>query len=242
MTIGIISAMTEENASLVDAMMIYNTDEIASRLYVQGVLWGQEVVVVFSRWGKVAAASTAVILIEKYNVDEVIFTGVAGSIDRNVAVGDIVIGRCFYQHDLDVRPILPRHELPLLGVTRRQQLHKAAACFLSTQLNSQLSAEEISSFKLHNPKVVDAAIASGDQFISSAAAATELKERLPDVACVEMEGGAVAQICYEYAIPFSVIRTISDSANDSAAIDFEHFVRAVARKYALGILENLFAP
>ncbi|MGB2128959.1 MAG: 5'-methylthioadenosine/adenosylhomocysteine nucleosidase, partial [Flavicella sp.] len=81
-------------------------------------------------------------------------------------------------------------------------------------------------------------ILSGDQFIASKEKINALKESIPEALCVEMEGAAVAQVCYEYEIPFSVIRIISDSANEDAPIDFPKFTAAVASKYAKGILEN----
>ena len=81
-------------------------------------------------------------------------------------------------------------------------------------------------------------IASGDQFISSLKKITKLNKQIPSAICVEMEGAAVAQICYEYKMPFSIIRIISDKANDNATIDFSKFSNSIASNYALGILEN----
>lgn len=247
MPIAIMSAMSEENAALVDAMTIRDSVEIGQRVYHRGTLWNQDVVVVFSHWGKVAAASTVTCLIANMNVSEVIFTGVAGAVDNRLNVGDVVIGSNLYQHDMDARPIIRRHEIPLLGqialpsdVGRRQQLLTATQDFLATGIKLSLPGETIEEFSLHSPKALVAGIASGDQFISSKTAVQDLRERLPDVACVEMEGAAVAQVCIEFDIPFSVVRTISDSANEAAGVDFPKFIQSVARQYSLGILENLF--
>lgn len=247
MRIAILSAMAEENASLVEQMSDVRVSDIGRRQYYCGRLWGVDVVVVFSHWGKVAAASTATVLITHFKVDEVIFTGVAGAIDPTLGVGDVVIASQLYQHDMDVRPIIERHEIPLLGIAampssilRQQQLMTCAQKFVTTQIEQMMSSKIIDEFSLQSPKVVLAAIASGDQFVSSVASVNDLRSRLPDVACVEMEGGAVAQVCLEFDIPFSVIRTLSDSADEEAGIDFPRFIKEAAQIFSSGIVKNLF--
>jgi len=85
------------------------------RTYHSGHLWGTPVVIVFSRWGKVAAATTATDLISDFCVTEILFTGVAGAAQPGLKVGDIVVGARLWQHDMDARPLFPRHEIPLLG-------------------------------------------------------------------------------------------------------------------------------
>jgi len=239
--------MAEENASLVNHMSSVEKFDIGRRLYYRGELWGKDVIVVFSHWGKVAAASTTAVLITRFGVKEVIFTGVAGAIDPSLAIGDIVVASDLYQHDMDARPLIKRYEIPMLGLaampsdlTRRKQLVHAANAFVDTRLRAALASETVEEFSLHSPRVVIGAVASGDQFIASQADVDELRCRLSDVACVEMEGGAVAQVCSEFGTPFSVVRTISDSANDTAGIDFPRFVRDVAQVYSLGIIEALF--
>jgi len=247
MTLAIMSAMPEENASLVQSMTVDSSTKIGQRTYFQGQLWGQSVVVVFSRWGKVAAASTAVTLIERFKASEIIFVGVAGAIDPELTIGDVVIGNNFYQHDLDARPMLARHEIPLIGVTsiesdsqRRNELLRAAILFAQQQIRQEVPADVLKQYSLNSPQVVEGGIASGDQFISNASDAMELKQRLPDVVCVEMEGASVAQVCLEHETPFSVLRVISDSANSEADINFQSFVQDVARIYSCQILKNMF--
>jgi len=243
MPIAILSAMEEENTSLVEQMSHYEIIDLGRRRYFLGELFGHEVVVVFSHWGKVAASSTATALITRFDVSEILFTGVAGGIDRSLNVGDIVVATQLYQHDMDARPLIDRHEIPLLGIaaipvdpSRQHQLLGASTRFVQTRLREMISNEIIDEFSLQSPEVVSAAIASGDQFISSEADVEAIRQRLPDVVCVEMEGGAVAQVCTEFGIPFSVVRTISDSANEQAAIDFPEFIKEAARLYSLGIV------
>lgn len=247
MTLAILSAMEEECVSLIEHMQIAEQIAIAGRIYYKGRLWDKDVVIVFSRWGKVAAASTTVVLIREFGATEILFTGVAGAIDTRLNVGDIVIGNTLYQHDMDVRPMLARYEIPLLGTvgiksdaTRQEQIYAAANVFVNTQINDYIPKESIEEFNIGQPKVVLAGIATGDQFITCNEQSAHIINNLPDVVCVEMEGGAVAQVCSEYEVSFSIIRTISDSANAESSIDFQRFVTVVAKQYSLGIVKNLF--
>jgi len=215
MTIALMSAMQEECSSLIEQMIDVEEIVIAGRIFYKGKLWEKDVVLVFSRWGKVAAASTTVVLIREFKVSEIIFTGIAGAIDSDLNVGDVVIGKHIYQHDIDARPILARYEIPLLGIVaietdtnRRPVVYDAACRFVDTQLTSILSKECIRGFNITNPKVVVAGIATGDQFISNEQQAMTIRSDLPDVVCVEMEGGAVAQVCNEYNMKFSIVRII----------------------------------
>lgn len=247
MRVAILSAMEEECASLIERMCPREEILIAGRTYYKGMLWGKDVVVAFSRWGKVAAASTTIVLIREFNVTEVIFTGVAGAIDKKLNVGDVVVGNKIYQHDMDARPILPRYEIPLLGIAyfetdgeRRAQIYKAANKYVNTQFGSINEKSDIAEFNILSPKVVLAGIATGDQFVSCAKKAKSIQQDMPDVVCVEMEGGAVAQVCSEYDVKYTIIRTISDSANDESSIDFPKFINEVAREYSLGIVKNVF--
>ena len=177
---------------------------------------------------------------------EVIFTGVAGGIYPELNVGDIVIANDLYQHDMDASPIIPRHEIPLLGhaaiasdAKRRKELKAAAEDFLSEGLANSISHELRQEFALASPKVILGDVGSGDQFVSSESALADLRQRLPNIACVEMEGAAVAQVCEAFHTPFSVIRTISDSADDDAGIDFPRFIAEIAKLYSLGIIKSL---
>jgi len=247
MTIAIMSAMAEENASLVAHMSGVFTTKVGGRTYYQGELWGQSVVLVFSHWGKVAAASTATYLIAGLGVKEIIFTGVAGGIHADLKVGDIVVAKALYQHDMDASPIIARHEIPLLGRAsivsdpiRRVQLKAAVTRFLKEDFAALICADLREAFSLEQPNVVIGDIASGDQFVASHAEVDDLRKRLPTVVCVEMEGAAVAQVCEAFHTPFSVIRTLSDSADDKAGVDFPRFVSEVAKCYSLGIMRCLF--
>ncbi|NOQ92033.1 MAG: 5'-methylthioadenosine/adenosylhomocysteine nucleosidase, partial [Flavobacteriaceae bacterium] len=163
-----------------------------------------------------------------------------------INIGDIVIGKNLYQHDMDASPLLEPFEIPLLQkkyfevtINKRNILQKASQLFLEN-FNLFISETEAQLFFIKAPRIHIENIASGDQFISTNKQLTFVKTNLPDIACVEMEGAAVAQVCYEYKIPFGIFRTISDKANDNSHVDFPKFAKQIASNYALGILKYYF--
>ena len=244
--IGILTAMREELQALLDQLDNKRSYVLGKRRYYQGELYGEQVVLVFSRWGKVAAATTATQLINDFEIGEMIFSGVAGSVKEDLHIGDIVIGTQLYQHDVNAAPLYPQFELPLLDKSyfqtdpdRMKKLVRASENFL-TSFYQVISKKEATKYGISNPKVRCGAIASGDQFINERSQLNFINSTLPSVVCVEMEGAAVAQVCYEYEIPYSVIRIISDRADDNADVDFMHFSREIAGNYALHILKNYF--
>lgn len=243
MRLGIISALQEEQQGLVEAMGSPATLMHGMRVYTVGRIAGIDAVCVLSRIGKVAAATTATMLIEKFSVTHVLFTGVAGAGDPGVKVGDIVVAESLLQYDMDASPLFPRFEVPLTGLSHFASDHhlsnlvaSAASGFLDHQFDSVIDTAERRDFKLERPRVHRGLIASGDQFISSAAHVNALSAALAGLLAVEMEGAAVAQVCFELGVPFAVIRTISDNANEEAALDFMRFVKTVAARYAFHIV------
>lgn len=246
--IGIISALNSENGLLVEKMDPPVTRfEKGERQYLQGCLWGIDTVVAISGMGKVAASITATQLIASYSPDHIIFTGVAGGIQKNLRVGDVVVADGLIQHDMDSSPLFPRYEIPFLGIQEiipdqqlSQKLKEAATKFLREKLFENFSQKTLNDFGIDSPQVIEGLIASGDQFLSSQEERMSLARRLPKVCCVEMEGAAIAQVCHEYHIPFAILRTISDTANEEAMIDFEQFVSRVAGYYSLNILQEFY--
>lgn len=215
------------------------------RDYTLGQLWGIDAVCVLSRIGKVAAAMTATMLVEKFGVTHIVFTGVAGAGHAAVNVGDVVIADSLVQYDMDSRPLFPRFEVPLTGLSHFQSdvklsahLVDAAGHFFENDFAAVIDAQERREFRLELPGVHRGLIASGDQFVSSRAHLLQLNSSLSGLLAVEMEGAAVAQVCFELGIPFAVIRTISDNANEDAATDFMRFVKTVAARYAFHIVKR----
>ncbi len=246
--IGIMAAMHEELRHIVALLENVREESVGHKQVYLGTLNQKKVVVVFSGWGKVAAAMTSTMLIERYAIKQLVFTGVAGATQTHLNVGDIVIGSTFVQHDMDCAGVLgiKRFEIPLLSLTEipsdtklQQKAQNAANSYLAKHLKNDVDASELGALGISTPKVYSGLIASGDQFISSLQKQAELLQALPELLAVEMEGAAVAQVAYEYDLPFIVIRVISDKANHDAVIDFPRFIEQVASHFTAGIVKLL---
>jgi adenosylhomocysteine nucleosidase len=242
--IGIMSAMHEELAAVLAAMPDEQRVRVAGRDFWVGHWQGHDVVAVLSRIGKVAAATTATVLLERFKVGALVFTGAAGGLASDAQVGDVVVASGFVQHDMDASPLFPKHEVPLYGRSRfdtdaplSQALVAAASKVLSDPAQ-HLGAQAIADFHLLSPRVHQGLIVSGDRFVSTTAESQALQCSLPDALAVEMEGAAVAQVCLDYGVPFAAVRTVSDRADDEAHIDFNRFIRDVASRYSLAILSQ----
>jgi adenosylhomocysteine nucleosidase len=254
MKVGIVGAMPQEIALLRQNLSNGRARVRGMREYLEGSLHGKDVVLVYSRCAKVAAASTVTTLIEVFGVELVVFTGVAGAADPGLEIGDVVIGTSLVQHDLDARPLFPRFEVPLLerisfdtAPALVSLARRSAEVYLHTRLGQDVSADTLSAFAIRSPPRVHAGlIASGDQFIASAATLGALQAALheaglPGALCVEMEGAAVAQVCHEHGVPLIVMRAISDRADHSAAIDFVPFIDRIASHITCGIATELIS-
>ncbi|MCZ2459179.1 MAG: 5'-methylthioadenosine/adenosylhomocysteine nucleosidase [Chitinophagales bacterium] len=245
---GIIGAMPEEINTIIDLFSDREEKIIGDRVYHTGMINGCKAVLVFSHWGKVAAALTVTTLILEFKITELIFTGVAGAIDPSLSVGDIVIGKRLFQHDMDARPIIRQYEIPLLGVlsldTGQQQINRAKEIISDLlerkHLERVIAKEELEHLNIREPKLHVGDIASGDKFFSGSGDKHTLQRSLPSVLCVEMEGAAVAQVCYAFKIPFTIIRTISDTADENAGSDFPSFIKNVSSKYSAEIVKLYF--
>ena len=244
-TIAIVSALHEELAAVLELMPDERQQVVGGRTFWRGHLHGHDVVAVLSGIGKVAAATTATALIERFGVQRIVFTGVAGGLAPGVRVGDVVVAQRFLQHDMDASPIFPRHEVPGYGRSRfdadaalTAQLAQASERVLH-ELPAQLGAAVMQAFGLKTPRCHQGLLISGDRFVSTTAESLALREALPDALAVEMEGAAFAQVCHDYGVPLAVVRTISDRADDAAHVDFPRFLREVASRYSGAILETL---
>lgn len=216
----------------------------ANRDFWLGDMHGQSVVLALSKIGKVAAATTATVLIEHFGVRSIVFTGVAGGLGKGVKIGDVVVATGFVQHDLDASPLFPRFEVPLYGKTRFA-CDAALTALLVKASRAALAHTSLLIHGFHECCVHEGLIASGDRFVCGAEEACNLTGLMRraghDVLAVEMEGAAIAQVCLDYGVPFAVMRTISDRADDSAHVDFPDFVEAVASPYARLVMENLLS-
>lgn len=212
MTIGIIGAMDEEVEILLNNISLNNKDEKAKMEFNLGKLWGKDVVVVRSGIGKVNAAVCTQILIDDYKVDKIINVGVAGGIGKEIFPGDVVIGDTLVQHDMDTSVFGDR-----LGQIPRLDTYDFK-CDLNLIQIAKEASERVTDHKTYIGRIV-----SGDQFIADVEKIRWLSKEFDAVAC-EMESASIAQVCYLNSIPFIIIRSISDNANNGAHIDFEKFV------------------
>lgn len=243
---AIVSALHAELASVLALMPDEHRQTIGGRDFWLGHLHGQAVVAVLSGIGKVAAATTATLLIERFQVQRIVFTGVAGGLGEGVRVGDVVVADSFLQHDMDASPVFPRHEVPGYGCSRfdtdralTEQLAAAAMAVLADTPRF-LDQATRSAFGLHAPRLHRGLIVSGDRFVSTSSESAALQSELPEALAVEMEGAAFAQVCHDFDVPLAVMRTISDRADDMAHVDFPLFLQEVASKYSSAMLQALF--
>ena len=225
--IGIIGAMEDEVAQLKKNMEIEETTEVASLSFCRGKLSGKEVVVVRSGIGKVNAAICTQILVEQFHVDVIINTGIAGSLDAEIDIGDIVISTDAVEHDMDASifgdPIGQIPQMDTFSFPADESLVK-----LAKEVNEKA-----------NPDVHTwiGRVVSGDQFVSSG----EKKEQLIrvfDAKCTEMEGAAIAHAAYLIKISCVIIRAISDKADNSAVVDYPAF-EAAAIRHSVRLIEAL---
>ena len=244
---ALVSALHEELAAVLGLMPDEHQEVVGGRVFWRGHLHGHEVVAVLSGIGKVAAATTATALIERFGVQRIVFTGVAGGLAPGVRVGDVVVAERFLQHDMDASPLFPRHEVPGYGratfdadAALTAQLLRASEQVLGA-LPETLGAGVVGAFGLHAPRCHPGLLVSGDRFVSTTAESAALRQALPAALAVEMEGAAFAQVCHDYCVPLAVVRTISDRADDAAHVDFPNFLRQVAGRYSGAIVGALLA-
>jgi adenosylhomocysteine nucleosidase len=228
MLTAIISALAQEQAGLEQLLINASVVERAGRRFISGQLHGQSVVLVVCGIGKVAAATTTTVLIEYFKVTQIVFTGVAGGLAVGVKVGDMVVGSHYLQHDMDASPLFRRFEIPLYGLStfNANPALLNALCMAAQSLSAQHS------FTVHQGLII-----SGDTFVSNASVSQALSAALPMALCVEMEGAAAAQACFDCGVPFVAVRTISDRADDDAHIDFPKFVESVAGPRARALIQ-----
>lgn len=210
--IGIIGAMEEEISRLKEQMKDVKVTTKASMDFYEGILEGKDVVVVRSGIGKVNAAVCTQILADDYKVDAVINTGIAGSLKNEINIGDIVISTDTLQHDVDAVAFgYDKGQIPRMEV-------------LSFEADERLICQAEESCKAANSElgVFKGRVVSGDQFIADAGTKDSICKNFGGY-CTEMEGAAIGQAAYLNRVPYVVIRSISDKADNSASVDYPTF-------------------
>jgi len=221
--IAIMGAMPEEIEPLLAKVENVKKIEYADNSYYEATYQGKELVIAYSKIGKVFSSLTASILLEKFGCSTLLFSGVAGAINPELKIGDLIIADKLCQHDLDIsifgHPFgyVPEGAVFVESDAGLREIAKAVA------LKNRLS-------------VIEGTIATGDQFVAS----NERKEFIStnfQADALEMEGASVAVVCDALNVPFFVLRAISDTANDDAGVDFDEFMIGSAKISANFILE-----
>lgn len=225
--IGIIGAMDEEVAKVKEQMQDVSVMTKASMDFYKGTVNGHPVVVVRSGIGKVNAAMCAQILVDVYQVEAIINTGIAGSLNAEINIGDIVLSTDTLEHDMDAVAFgYPVGQIPRMDT-------------LSFEADVRLRNVAKQACERVNPEIAvfEGRIVSGDQFISDKAKKQWLVDNFEGY-CTEMEGAAIAHVAYLNKVPFLIIRAISDKADDSASVDYPAF-EAKAIEHSVNLILEL---
>lgn len=243
-TIGVISALPDEQVSFLDKI---DNKENVSKSIIKGVVGSHTVYTTLSGVGKVNAASVAQELISRYQVDILIFSGVAGGINKALNIGDIVVASFAFQHDYgylgDTFLIHASGTMPEVGIGTGdealyldlsknwdQDIYAKVKSILSHSITS-LSPVNVGENQNIPVLKMNGIIATGDQFIASESKKESLRKLQADV--VEMEGAAVAQVAMRNDIPILIIRSVSDKAGKMATVDFKSFFSTIAYNNSL---------
>lgn len=227
MKIAVIGAMEEEVVALRESIDNAQTTTIANSEYTTGTYEGKEVVLLKSGIGKTNAAMGTAILLQQFKPDVVINTGSAGGYGDALEVGSIVISDEVRHHDVDAR---------VFGYEWGQVPQMPAAYIADAKLQ-QIAVEAVAEVGEHKSKV--GLIASGDSFMSDPVRVAAVQEHFPNVMAMEMEAAAVAQVCYQFGVPFVVIRALSDIAGKESNISFDEFLPVAAKHSTQVVLKAI---
>jgi adenosylhomocysteine/aminodeoxyfutalosine nucleosidase len=213
--IAIMGAMPEEIEPIIDKLDNVETMLYGANKYYEGSYNGQEVVVAYSKIGKVFATLTATILIEKFGCDTLLFSGVAGAINDELQIGDLIIAESLCQHDLDITAFghpfgyVPEGEVCITSDVTLRNVAKDVA-------------------KQKGLTLKEGVIATGDQFVADEERKNWIGSTF-DADALEMEGASVAVVCNALNVPFFILRAISDSADMDASFNFDEFLESSAK-------------
>lgn len=239
---ALLGAFEREIIMLEDQLEVSQERRIEGMRFVSGKLNSRRVVVAWTGIGKVNAAMTTTLLIEHFRPNEVIFSGIAGGINPQLEPGDIVIAAETAQHDMGVltaESFYHRGAMNPLNGWRNPVFLPADKRLLelAERAAKQVNFETIKTIEgERKPKIIKGIVVTGDVFVASPQKCEELRRKL-EADAVEMEGAAVAQICYQQGVPHIVIRSISDKADDKAIEDLQTFQQMAAKNSARLIVE-----
>ncbi|WP_042354976.1 5'-methylthioadenosine/S-adenosylhomocysteine nucleosidase [Bacillus rubiinfantis] len=229
MKIGIIGAMEEEITLLRDHIAGQTQETIAGCEFTFGQMYGVDVILLRSGIGKVNAALSTTILLEKYKPDYIINTGSAGGTNPDLHVGDAVISTEVRHHDVDVTAFDYEYG----------QVPQLPAAFLADE--KLIAIAECAAKEINNFQVVRGLIASGDSFMEKPERVKFVQMKFPHVQAVEMEAAAVAQVAHCFGTPFVIIRSLSDIAGKQSEISFDQFIDKAATNSATLVMKMVAA-
>ena len=218
-------AMREELEPILEMVEVKEVIEYARNKFYLAKFKNLDLVLAYSKIGKVNAATTASVLIEKFKAKKILFSGVAGAIDRDLKIGDLIIATKTCQHDVD---------LTVFGYD--PGFIPESKVFFECDENLNNIAKNVA--KKLGIKLKEGIIATGDEFIHS----KEKKEWIANTFnanAIEMEGGAVGCVTWTLNIPFFMLRSISDSAEEGAGVDFDEFLEESSKVSAEFLVEML---
>lgn len=222
--IAIIGAMEEEISMIRDQMDNLRTETIAGCQFFSGRIHGKESVLLKSGIGKVNAAMSTTILMERYDPDFIINTGSAGGLNKQLEIGDIVVSTEVRHHDVDVTAFGYEYgqvpQLPPAFIADKKLIDIASECA-----------------KGLDGRTVTGLIASGDSFMNDPVRVQAIAEKFPELEAVEMEAAAIAQVCHQYGKPFVIIRSLSDIAGKQSEISFEQYLPKAAANSAKLVMD-----
>jgi len=229
MKIGIMGAMREEIEPILELVDEVKTEiDYASNKYYEAKYNNQELIIAYSKIGKVNSALTAATMIEKFGIDIMLFSGVAGAINEELKIGDLIIATKLAQHDLDITAFghpygyVPESKIFVESDERLNKIAKNVAKNLDI-------------------KLLEGIIATGDQFIADAEKKEWIRKTF-NADALEMEGASVGFVCDALNIPFFILRAISDSADMDAGFDFDKFLEGSAKnsaKFLMNMVDEL---
>jgi adenosylhomocysteine/aminodeoxyfutalosine nucleosidase len=214
MKIAIMGAMPEEVAPILEKLGEYKTTEYANNRYYEATYKGVDLVIAYSKIGKVFSTLTSTTMIEHFGCDKLLFSGVAGGINPALKIGDLIIATKLSQHDLDITAF--GHPFGFVP---------EGAVFVESDKELVQLGKDVA--KEMGKVVQEGTIATGDQFVHN----EERKNWISDTFkadALEMEGASVAVVCDALNVPFFILRAISDTADMDASFSFDEFMESSA--------------
>lgn len=198
--------------------------------------------------GKVCSSTVAAIMIGCFDVSLIVLIGVAGGLKTGISVGDIVVVDSVMQHDFDCRPFFPRHTI--ISINTDKMFTDAKLVNVLTDMSAKFLKEGYEKvvpqslrvrYKLSQPVLHVGCSVAGDKFLESLSAKEEIKQRIPGVVAIEMEGGAVGQVCYEAGKPFVSLRVVSDLCDGNGLEEYDVYCESVASEVLNAIVSEFLS-